>query len=354
MAKKKLNAFDVIACALALAATLCIFLKAIGQLGDGYTGVELVFGAEYHGVKIFGFNFAAFIAYFLPILGLALTVLSGIIGSRGLGIGAAVVYLLAMIMIAAFPIYWYEGATKDFYDFFENLELEMLAGPVLALYACAYAFEFGIIGAALKYDYVEGAEYQQGEISLGKLFVLNIVTLGIYQFVWIHRTTRFTNVLEDEKKMNPTTQVLLFCFIPVYSIYWYYKNAQKIEMLFAKKGQRVKCTTICTVCAIFAPIVSVLILQDKINNVCAINGINDLMADGKSDSTVEVKSDSMLDDVFELDAPSKPEQINAQSEKINVENENDKVELLKKYKELLDAGVITEEEFEQKKKQLLE
>ncbi|MBQ4049452.1 MAG: DUF4234 domain-containing protein [Clostridia bacterium] len=353
MAKKKLNAFDVIACALALAATLCVFLKAIGQDGDGYTGVEIVFGAEYHGVKIFGFNFAAFIAYFLPILGLALTVLSGIIGSRGLGIGASIVYFLAMIMIAVFPIYWYDAATKDFYDFFKELEVEMLAGPALALYACAYAFEFGIIGAALKYDYVEGEEYQQGEISLGKLFGLNIVTLGIYQFVWMHRTTRFTNVLEDEKKMNPTTQVLLCCFIPIYSIYWYYKNAQKMELLFAKKGMRVKCVTLCTVCAIFVPIVSMLILQDKINNACSIYCIDNLMADSKSDSTVEVKSDSMLDGVFELDAPSKPAQISVQLEQVDVEKESNKVDLLKRYKELLDAGVITEEEFEQKKKQLL-
>ena len=78
--------------------------------------------------------------------------------------------------------------------------------------------------------------------------------------------------------------------------------------------------TLCLIFAIFVPIIPPILLQDKMNNI------------------------AMANDTQSISAP-KVETVNGAT--IGIADE------LKKYKELLDGGVITQEEFDAKKKQLL-
>ncbi len=158
--------------------------------------------------------------------------------------------------------------------------------------------------------------------GLVKHILLLIFTFGIWYFIWIYRMTGYLNQVKDEPERNPTTKLLLCLFVPFYSIYWVYKSAQRIDKLAALKGVRSDLSTICLILAIFIGIIPPILMQDKINEIItAGNG------------TIH----------------SEQHTAQAVSPQVNF----GAAEELKTYKELLDSGVITQEEFDAKKKQLL-
>lgn len=158
--------------------------------------------------------------------------------------------------------------------------------------------------------------------GLVKHILLLIFTFGIWYFIWIYRMTGYLNQVKDEPERNPTTKLLLCLFVPFYSIYWVYKSAQRIDKLAALKGVRSDLSTICLILAIFIGIIPPILMQDKINEIItAGNG-----ATHSEQHTAQAVSP----------------QVNFGA-----------AEELKTYKELLDSGVITQEEFDAKKKQLL-
>lgn len=132
--------------------------------------------------------------------------------------------------------------------------------------------------------------------------------------------TGYTNAAENEEYRNPTKKLLLCLFIPFYIIYWTYKTGQRVDKMAAAKGISSDMATLCLILAIFVPIIPPILLQDKMNNI------------------------AMANDTQSISAP-KAETVNGAT--LGTADE------LKKYKELLDGGVITQEEFDEKKKQLL-
>ncbi|MBQ5990917.1 MAG: SHOCT domain-containing protein [Clostridia bacterium] len=110
-------------------------------------------------------------------------------------------------------------------------------------------------------------------------------------------------------------------FVPFYIIYWTYKTALRIDKIAKSRGIASDIATPCLVLAIFVSFVPPIIMQDKINAIALNEGVPQ-------------------------EAPEKaPEEASAPV---------DVPEALEKYKRLLDSGVITQEEFDAKKKQLLD
>lgn len=152
--------------------------------------------------------------------------------------------------------------------------------------------------------------------GMAKHILLCIFTLGIWQCIWVWRTTKFLNQTPKAEQYNPTKKLLLCMFVPFYMIYWLYKHGQRIDAMYKDKNLgNSDMNTLCLILGIFIPIVAYIIMQDKINTLCTVE-------------TNEVNKD------------------------IN-ENKDINFEDLNKLKDLLDSGIITQEEFEQKKKQLL-
>ncbi len=90
---------------------------------------------------------------------------------------------------------------------------------------------------------------------------------GIWQYIWIYRTTRVTNALRDETPRNPATKLLLCLFVPFYYLYWVYKTSQRIDRLSAIRGISSDSALTCLLFAIFLPIIAPILMQDKINTL---------------------------------------------------------------------------------------
>lgn len=162
--------------------------------------------------------------------------------------------------------------------------------------------------------------YGKSYKSLVPHVLLLLFTCGIYYLVWIYRTTDSLNACKNEEYRTPINKLLLCMFVPFYSIYWTYKSAHRIDMLGYEKGIQGETATLSLILSLFVPILPPILMQSKLNSV--------IMADSVSPAVATA-----------MQYVAKP-----------VDNGyND----LEKLKELYDKGVITEEEFTEKKKQVL-
>lgn len=166
--------------------------------------------------------------------------------------------------------------------------------------------------------HVPAMESGKAYCDLIKHVLLLLLTFGIWNLIWIYEMTEYTNGLEDEEDRNPTTKLLLSIFVPCYSIYWMYRTAQRVDKIARSKNVASNLSTISLILAIFAAIVPTILLQDK------VNAIVEAVAVQEPEKTVQTQKE----------APSVTEE-------------------LKAYKELLDTGAITQEEYDAKKAQLL-
>lgn len=162
--------------------------------------------------------------------------------------------------------------------------------------------------------------YGKSYKSLVPHVLLLLFTCGIYYLVWIYRTTDSLNACKNEEYRTPLNKLLLCMFVPFYSIYWTYKSAHRIDMLGYEKGIQGETATLNLILSLFVPILPPILMQSKLNSV--------IMADSASPAVATA-----------MQYAAKP-----------VDNGyND----LEKLKELYDKGIITEEEFTEKKKQVL-
>lgn len=162
--------------------------------------------------------------------------------------------------------------------------------------------------------------YGKSYKSLVPHVLLLLFTCGIYYLLWIYRTTDSLNACTNEEYRTPANKLLLCMFVPFYSIYWTYKSAHRIDMLGYEKGIQGDTATLSLILSLFVPILPPILMQSKLNSV--------IMADSASPAVATA-----------MQYAAKP-----------VDNGyND----LEKLKELYDKGVITEEEFTEKKKQVL-
>lgn len=157
--------------------------------------------------------------------------------------------------------------------------------------------------------------------DLVKHFLLLLFTFGIWLLIWIYRMTKHTNAVKGEEERDPTTKLLLCMFVPFYQIYWTYKTAQRVDKLARCSGVFSDLSAFCLLTAFFSPMIPPIMIQDKMNALAAGTHIGS------------------------KNIPSK----DAQPQAVAV----DFADELMKIKELFDSDIITQEEFDAKKKQLL-
>ena len=181
--------------------------------------------------------------------------------------------------------------------------------------------------------------------GLAKHVLLLVFTFGIWYLIWIYRTTDSLNCLPDEPPRNPATKLLLCMFIPFYSIYWVYKSAQRIDRLSAMAGRPSDSATLCLILAILIGIVPPILMQDKINSLAAPRAprprARPMPPPRPSPGCTRSPRPATPPP---QQPPVQPRYTAPQAGGVDPADE------LKKYKELLDMGAITPEEYDAKKK----
>ena len=150
-----------------------------------------------------------------------------------------------------------------------------------------------------------------------KHVLLLIFTFGVWYLIWIYRTTGYLNQVNDEPPRTPTNQLLLCLFIPFYHIYWVYKSAQRLDRLANGQGVASDLRIVCLVLAFFVPVLPPVLMQDKMN-----------ILSGREETFV---GHPYVSPACDADLAAR----------------------LRTYKSLLDDGLITQEDYDAKKMQIL-
>ena len=156
-------------------------------------------------------------------------------------------------------------------------------------------------------------------ISLGKHILLLLFTGGIWQYIWVYKISKNIN---KDAQANPVMDLVLCMFIPFYQIYWAYKYSKMIDELAKEKGINSDSAVMNLILAIVFPIVAYVMMQNQINNVVTAKGE---AVSQVAQAATKTKADEIPDVATEL----------------------------RKYNELLKDGIITQEEYDKKKKELL-
>lgn len=98
-----------------------------------------------------------------------------------------------------------------------------------------------------------------GYYDMRKHVLLLILTFGIWELIWVYRMTAYLNNTEDFEKRSPKNQLLLFIFIPFYSVYWYYQSAKRVDKLAEFAGITSDTTILCVVLSLARYFISSLI-----------------------------------------------------------------------------------------------
>ena len=204
--------------------------------------------------------------------------------------------------------------------------LVICAGTFLAAMWVAYpeGLPQQTVGASAETGSTTAAPAPEVYCGLVKHILLLLFTCGIWLYIWIYRVTGYTNNVQGEEDRNPTNKLLLCLFVPFYVIYWMYKTAQRLDKMAAAKNIPSDLSPLCLILAIFVPIIPPILMQDKLNDI-----------------------------VTGRVAPAAPAAAPAPAPAAAPASVSEAADDLLKLKELLDAGILTQEEFDAKKKQLL-
>ena len=183
-----------------------------------------------------------------------------------------------------------------------------------------------------------------GYCGMTKHVLLLLFTFGIWQYIWIYRTTEYLNTVSGEEKRNPITKLLLCMFVPFYYIYWVYQSAKRIDALARQNGVASDISTVSTVLAVFIGFVPPILMQSKLNQICAGKGYPAYAASPAPQPAYQAAPQPNYQPQPSYQTSAAPAQPTAGG---------DTADELRKLKSLLDDGIITPEEFDAKKKQIL-
>lgn len=122
-------------------------------------------------------------------------------------------------------------------------------------------------------EYAPAASAQTTPLGLHKTsitaaFLLPLVTLGIYQFIWIYRMIRSVRSICG-KSLECAGEFLLLMFVPFYSWYWLYSRSKAFAAAADEKGYFVQdhSSIYLVLCILGMGGIALLLMQHDINGV---------------------------------------------------------------------------------------
>lgn len=103
--------------------------------------------------------------------------------------------------------------------------------------------------------------------SIAKHIFFTFITLGVWQLIWTYHVTKNLNKVTAVQSRKPATELLLCLFLPFYYTYWLLKTGENVEAYGAEKGKQYKLDILCLVFAFICPLISTVLIQNKINMI---------------------------------------------------------------------------------------
>ena len=103
--------------------------------------------------------------------------------------------------------------------------------------------------------------------SIAKHIFFSLITFGVWQLIWTYHVTKNLNKVSGADNRKPAREVLLCLFLPFYYTYWLLKTGENVEKYGAENGKQYKLDILCLVFAFVCPLISTVLIQNKINQI---------------------------------------------------------------------------------------
>lgn len=134
------------------------------------------------------------------------------------------------------------------------------------------------------------------QVGVAMQIFLSVITLGIWYWVWLYRTTGVLNDKSTHIKDTAFVEILGCIFVPFYAVYWCYKNSKKADQYVMRYLPNTNAiATLCFVLSIFVPMLSLAIIQNTINNASMAE---QNISVGSKSSSYKVASMSIAKNMF--------------------------------------------------------
>ena len=120
-----------------------------------------------------------------------------------------------------------------------------------------------------KEDVVYDREKQLGFVRMYEHVIYLLFTCGVWELVWLYRTTKTLNEYRGEydKERDPLACLLLSMFIPFYYLYWLYKTCKIMERKAEEQGDSCSLAVLCVVLTFIVGIVPPILVQLRLNDI---------------------------------------------------------------------------------------
>ena len=103
--------------------------------------------------------------------------------------------------------------------------------------------------------------------SIAKHIFFTFITLGLWQLIWTYHVTKNLNKVSGVETRKPGLTLLLCLILPFYYTYWLLKTGENVEAYAREKGKQCKLDILCLVFAFICPLISTVLIQNKINMI---------------------------------------------------------------------------------------
>ena len=103
--------------------------------------------------------------------------------------------------------------------------------------------------------------------NIGKHIFFTFITFGVWQCIWIYNVTKNLNKVESVDRRRSSLELFLCLVLPFYYVYWLYKSAAYVEAYGQQRGKYIKINVLCLALSFVCPLISTVIIQDKINSI---------------------------------------------------------------------------------------
>ncbi|MGN1372952.1 MAG: SHOCT domain-containing protein [Candidatus Coproplasma sp.] len=158
---------------------------------------------------------------------------------------------------------------------------------------------------------------------------------------WVYRTTKYLKDKSSGYNRGALAATLLYTFIPFYGLYWAYVSAQAVDEISGRSGETSTLPIICLISSIYSGVLPSILIQDNINK------LEQKVSDEHKEFTVGEEKSFDGSNMKGFRGEEEYAVTPSAALSFSVADE------IKKFKELLDSGIITWDEFNEKKTQLL-
>ena len=159
------------------------------------------------------------------------------------------------------------------------------------------------------------------EENITKNVLLSIITFGVYGYIWLYRMSKNIKCFKNDQS-SLTGELLCLLFVPFYMLYWIYTREKAIKFQADSRSLQISdnAALYLVLSLLGLSIVSIALMQNDLNTVIR----------NKEKPIIREKADN------------------------NFGQGKNNVEILKQLAQLKENGILTEEEYQKKKQEVLD